>query len=221
MLQKAFFKTDVLNPTKITNVLIFSKNGSFETGVAYKFVVPEGYNNVVIEYAGGAGGNFESELLGGGGSIKKLSIDIAPGEKLTIEGIAGGCGSYAGRLAAPGGSWQGGGFSDGEQGSTGDSSDEFGYYYPGGGGGGSTSVVVKGITYEASGGGGVADYGINSGWGGKGGGQFGGARKYNKKTSNHASMKGNDATDPEQVGLNNGVRAQGYVKIYGNYDPYL
>jgi hypothetical protein len=223
MLQKAFFKVDVLNPTKITDALIFEKKGTLIDKQDYYFVVPEGYNSITIEYAGASGGYSESGVPGGGGSIKKITMNIAQGEKVVISGTVGGCGDRANESNSEVYSYGGEGYSDGEQGYSGTGQLQYVGYVSGGGGGGSTSVNINGVIYEASGGGGAAIHEVNTGYGGKGGGAFGGARKNSKKTNDKKSMKGNDATDPEQIGLNKteNYDANGYVKIYGSYDPFL
>lgn len=225
MLQKAFFKTDVLNPTKITNVLLDHQESKTTYSKNYIFVVPEGYNNVVIEYAGGSGGYMGYQLTGGGGSIKRISVDIKQGDSLVIEGIIGGHGSPGNAQAwGPIGVDGGQGYANGEEGFSGEGVTDYDkVYVSGGGGGGSTSVVVNGVIYESSGGGGAASGEVNTGYGGAGGGAFGGARKNNKKTSDKNGLKGNDATDPEQIGLNKSSSwdVGGYIKVYGNYDPYL
>lgn len=188
MLQKAFFKVDVVD--RIYDTPLFEKT----TPGAYEFTVPEDlyerYNYISIEYSG-AGGGSNASYLGGGGSIKK----IITSNVFYINGIVG----------ATTDSITGGvGFSNGGNGKV---SVGGGY---GWGGGGSTSVVVEGTTNEASGGGGASIPGAPSG---KGGGQFGGVGN----TSNSGG-NGKNATDPKQIGLNQG---NGYVKIWAGYDPYF
>lgn len=175
--------------------LIFEKTTAGE----YEFEVPEKYNFIMIEYAGGAGGSTSGAQglisVGGNGSVKKISKISCS----IVTGIVAGQGAEGkfDRIPASGGI----GYQNGDNGTV----DSTGapLYYTGAGGGGSTSVVINDIVYEASGGGGAS---ANGGKGGKGGGQFGGP---SQTTDN---KDGNDATDPEQIGLNANA---GYVRIYG------
>lgn len=194
MLQKAFFKVDVVD--RIYDTPVFEKT----TPGAYEFTVPEEYNYVVIEYAGAGGGSTYTpsgavSLSGGGGSIKKT-------QKTKARNISGIIGATA--TSRIGGS----GYNSGGNGQTGG---------PGGGlvglgGGGSTSVMIGGVINEASGGGGANYRGIPSG---RGGGPYGGAAN----TSTTSAGPGGDATDPNQIGLNKDK--DGYVKIWAGYDPYF
>lgn len=193
MLQKAFFKVDVVD--RIYDTPVFEKT----TPGAYEFAVPEEYNYVVIEYAGAGGGTSYTTsgtvaLSGGGGSIKKT-------QKTKARNISGIIGATA--TSRIGGS----GYNAGKNGQTGGPGGGF-YGY---GGGGSTSVVVGEIINEASGGGGANARGVPSG---AGGGKYGGAG-----VSSSSGGEGGDATDPNQTGLNK--NKDGYVKIWAGYDPYF
>lgn len=208
MLQKAFFKVDVVD--RIYDTPVFEKT----TPGNYSFIVPEEYNYVVIEYAGAAGGRAWSSDgaginplngAGGKGSIKKQNIKLA---NRTISGIIGSRPTQTYESEYLGGN----GYNKGENSYR--QSVTIGTIC-GGGGGGSTSVIVNNSILEASAGAG-APYGTGI-YGGKGGGQYGGARTigvYNKEEI----YNGNNATDPNQIGLNSG---NGYVKIWAGYDPYL
>lgn len=201
MLQKAFFKVDVVD--RIYDTPVFEKT----TPGAYRFTVPEEYNYVVIEYAGAGGGN-TGETLGGKGSIKKEKLRL---QQFHISGVIGASGGD-GYLSSSPSSNGGAGYENGDSGQIknyfGDSK------LVAGGGGGSTSVVVNNLTYEASAGGG-ASY---SGAGGKGGGQYGGTGGASNTGEGNPPNPGNNATDPAQIGLNSG---DGYVKIWAGYDPYF
>lgn len=185
------------------STLIYEKT----TGGSYNFTVPEKYNYIMVEYAGAVGGRrwtsagdgIYPEGNGGGGSIKKEQIKI---HSRYISGVVGVRPTQTYAQEYIGGS----GYNNGGNGAKQSVSVQ---YLSGGGGGGSTSVVVNNVTKEASGGGGGSWYTgapMNSkAYGGKGGGQYGGAEKY-------SYGDGNNATDPNQIGLNSG---DGYVKIYG------
>lgn len=182
------------------STLIFEKT----TAGAYEFTVPEKYNYVVIEYAGAAGGGIVGsgqvpDRNGGAGSVKKISAAI---KNIKISGIVGEIGANGGAAISGHPVSQGGsGYSNGENGTQGSDSPIRGYS---GAGGGSTSVDFNGVVHEASAGGGaLMDYAGS--YGGKGGGIYGGARKT-------SVGNGNNATDPNQIGLNSG---NGYVRIYG------
>lgn len=207
MLQKAFFKVDVVD--RIYDTPVFEKT----TPGAYEFTVPEEYNYVVIEYAGAVGGRrwnsdgggIYPDGNGGGGSIKKEQIKI---HSRYISGVVGVRPTQTYAQEYIGGS----GYNNGGNGAKQSVTVQ---YISGGGGGGSTSVVVNNVIKEASGGGGASWYTgapMNSkAYGGKGGGQYGGAELY-------SYGDGNNATDPNQIGLNSG---NGYVKIWAGYDPYF
>ena len=185
------------------STLIYEKT----TGGSYSFTVPDKYNYIMIEYAGACGGRrwnsdgagIYADGNGGKGSIKKENIKIS---NRTITGIIGvrPTQTYASEYLG------GSGYNNGGNGAKHSVTVK---YVSGGGGGGSTSVVVNGTTKEASGGGGASWYTgapLNiKAYGGKGGGQYGGAELY-------SYGDGNNATDPNQIGLNSG---DGYVKIYG------
>ena len=184
------------------STLIYEKT----TAGAYEFTVPEKYNYVMVEYAGAGGGSIVGsgsvpDRLGGGGSIKKISASKILGR--TISGIVGGVGGNGGTALSSDPVSQGGtGYSSGENGTAGGSS--IGLKQVSGAGGGSTSVKFNNYIYEASAGGGALTEYAGS-YGGKGGGIYGGARKT-------SVGNGNNATDPNQIGLNSG---NGYVRIYG------
>lgn len=213
MLQKAFFKVDVVD--RIYDTPVFEKT----TPGAYEFTVPEEYNYVVIEYAGAGGqqavifadGDFaiwSGEV--GKGAIKKEKIPV---KNTTFSGVVGQQPSKEREKSYLGGT----GYKNGENG-----------FEPsgkrqlfGGGGGGSTSVNIDGVLYTAGGGGGAGIYGKGynvSLFGGAGGGPNGGAKQPAPKASKDTVYNGNNATDTNQVGLNSG---NGYVKIWAGYDPYF
>lgn len=178
--------------------LIFEKTTAGE----YEFTVPEKYNFIMIEYAGGAGGYAkglaDGSILqnGGKGSIKqtsKISCKI-------VTGVVGDIGDYGGLLVEE--TYGGLGYHNGSGGGKGDTGAPGPSNTSGGGGGGSTSVVINDIVYEACGGSGASYFAF----GGAGGGVYGG------KQQNAQTADGNDATDPEQIGLNANA---GYVRIYG------
>lgn len=196
MLQKAFFKVDVVD--RIYDTLVFEKT----TPGAYEFTVPEEYNYVVIEYAGAAGGAARSGS--GKGSVKKTSTITAR----SFSGIVGEMGGAGGLTYTVNPAKGGIGYRNGADGEVGDTGGVGPTATSGGGGGGSTSVVINGVVNEASGGGGGNYFAA----GGAGGGLYGGARQANQNTA------GNNATDPNQIGLNSG---NGYVKIWAGYDPYF
>lgn len=177
------------------STLIFEKT----TPGAYEFTVPEKYNYVAIEYAGASGGN-GVQIFGGKGSIKKENLRL---QQFHISGVIGASGGRSYVSSSPS-SNGGAGYNNG---SSGQVASFGGSKWGGGGGGGSTSVVVNNLTYEASAGGGVSSFGA----GGKGGGQYGGTGGASNEEGT-PSNPGNNATDPNQIGLNSG---DGYVKIYG------
>lgn len=193
MLQKAFFKVDVVD--RIYDSPVFEKT----TPGNYSFTVPEEYNYVVIEYAGASGGaayrsDFETPAPGGGAVLKeKQKI-----KNRTISGIV--------ASTATNYSNGGTGYNNGANGDSASNS------HRGGGGGGSTSININNTIKEASGGAGQwcsVSGGINAP-GGKGGGKYGGVSQW--------VVGDNNATDPGKIGLNSG---DGYVKIWAGYDPYL
>lgn len=193
MLQKAFFKVDVVD--RIYDTPVFEKT----TPGNYSFTVPEEYNYVVIEYAGAGGGS--SSASGGRGSIMKINKSTI-GTRY-ISGIVGAAGLDAQATLT---NTAGAGYANGESGSQ---------HTPGPlkltnpGGGGSTSLQFNRIVYEASAGGGACS---TQGFGGRGGGKYAGSRQTT------AFAQGNNATDPGSIGLNPG---NGYVKIWAGYDPYF
>lgn len=178
-------------------VLLYRKT----TPGAYSYTVPNGVKSVEIRYAGAGGGRAfnvnENTPQGtpGRGSVLKTTQSIASG---TISGIVG-----ASPTKGVGTEYLGGdGYENGE------SSKRKGlitYNGQGGGGGGSTSVELNNTINEAGGGSGVCKSRLDlDTMGGKGGGKYGGA-----KTDN--TRNGNDATDPNQIGLNSG---DGFVEIF-------
>lgn len=212
MLQKAFFKVNVVD--RIYDTLVFAKT----TPGAYEFTVPEKYNYVIVEYAGAAGqqavvfGAPQPLWLGtvGKGSIKRNKVIS---NNSIISGIVGGQPIKEREKSYIGGS----GYQSGGAGfEPGGSRQIFG-----GGGGGSTSVSVNRILYTAGGGGGCGQYLTAyelSAYGGAGGGPNGGAKQIAQSSSKDTYYNGNNATDPNQIGLNSG---SGYVKIWAGYDPYF
>lgn len=174
------------------STLIFEKT----TAGAYEFIVPEKYNYVMVEYAGAAGGAARSGS--GSGSIKRTNVITAR----SFSGIVGEMGENGGLTYTVAPAKGGVGYRNGADGEVGDTGSPGPSSTSGGGGGGSTSVVINGIVDEASGGGGGNYFAA----GGAGGGLYGGARQANQNTA------GNNATDPNQIGLNSG---NGYVRIYG------
>ena len=196
MLQKAFFKVDVVDRIYDTPVFVKTTPG------AYEFTVPEEYNYVVIEYAGAGGGDgygAEGTLVakGRGGVLKIQKTKI---KNFTINGI----------VASVGGAPNGGtGYNNGQNGTVVEGCS-------GGGGGGSTSVVFNNKTYVASGGAGEwragGPLGLFAGAGGNGGGPYAGIHNFAEPNNSV------DATDPGKIDLNSG---DGYVKIWAGYDPYF
>lgn len=184
------------------STLIYEKT----TGGSYSFTVPEKYNYVMIEYAGGAGGGIVGSgsvpsRNGGGGSIKKINKSKISNK--TIYCIVGAKGDNGGTTTSSTPAQGGAGYSAGENGTVGDKN-LVGLRQESGAGGGSTSVKFNNVVYEASAGGGAFTQYAGS-YGGKGGGVYGGARQTSYDN-------GNNATDPSQIGLNSG---NGYVRIYG------
>ena len=120
MLQKAFFKVDVVDRIYDTPVFVKTTPG------AYEFTVPEEYNYVVIEYAGAGGGDgygAEGTLVakGRGGVLKIQKTKI---KNFTINGI----------VASVGGAPNGGtGYNNGQNGTVVEGCS-------GGGGGGSRRI---------------------------------------------------------------------------------
>lgn len=184
------------------STLIFEKTTAGE----YEFTVPEKYNYVMVEYAGAQGGRawnsdgggIYSSGNGGKGSIKQEKIKL---NTRNITGIVGATPTKTYESEYLGGI----GYSNGEKSNKQSVTVK---YVSGGGGGGSTSIVVNSVVYEASAGGGASQVTMlfSNVYGGKGGGKYGGARQ------NANDANGNNATDPNQVGLNSG---NGYVRIYG------
>lgn len=213
MLQKAFFKVDVVD--RIYDTLVFEKT----TPGNYSFIVPEEYNYVIVEYAGAGGqqavifpNSGIARWLGeiGKGAVKKEKIPV---KNTIFRGVIGQQPSKEREKSYLGGT----GYKNGENGfEPGGTRGLFG-----GGGGGSTSVDIDGVLYTAGGGGGAGMYvlGYNTSlFGGGGGGPNGGAKQPAPKASNDTIYNGNNATDTNQIGLNSG---NGYVKIWAGYDPYL
>lgn len=183
--------------------LIFEKT----TAGSYEFTVPEKYNYIMVEIAGGNGCGvalFDKYYFeeGKGGKGEKIEIKHLEPQNKLITGIVGANGTIPG----VGGS----GYSNGGNGghSTPGGSSSYG-----GGGGGSTGVVIDGTLYEASGGGGATFNGYYGGYyhsvGGKGGGANGGAPGISANEQ-FATKNGGNATGEL---LND--TSSGYIKIYG------
>lgn len=193
MLQKSFFKVDVVD--KLYDTLLLTQN----TIGAYTYSVPDKYNYVVIEYAGASGGHAAGAgagNIGGEGAVFSKKIHLT---NHLISGIVGEAGhGYNSHGNMSGGS----GYHAGENGAD---IHIAAINAKTGGGGGSTSIKVNNTTYEACGGGGAGSGVIV---GGKGGGPYGGEG---------VNRPANNATDPGMKSLNSG---NGYVKIWGGYDPY-
>lgn len=195
MLQKAFFKVDVVD--RIYDTPVFEKTTPGE----YEFIVPEEYNYVVIEYAGAGGASAtdprQAVPAGKGAILKTQKTKIT---NKTITGIIASAGK---------GIYGGSGYNNGDNGRTINSRSS-------GGGGASSSVEYAGSVLVASGGAGQGCFGSSSPigdlyhMGGKGGGTYGGVPQ--------SIVGSNDATDPDKIGLNSG---DGYVKIWAGYDPYF
>ena len=195
MLQKAFFKVDVVD--RIYDTPVFAKT----TPGAYEFTVPEEYNYVVIEYAGAGGGAATVGVgyIGNGAVLKTDKLKI---KNNIIKCIIGERGKVL---------YGGSGY---ESGKNGDSENN----KSGGGGGGSTAVTINNILYQASGGGGqvckigsspFGDVTIAGGWGG---GPYPGSGVSSKDQSKK------NAQDVGAISYNSG---NGYVKIWAGYDPCL
>ena len=171
------------------SALIFEKT----TPGAYEFTVPEKYVYVTIEYAGAGGA---------AGTEPRLAVAVGRGAILKTQKITNK--TITGIVASAGNGIHGGsGYNRGDNGSKEG-------VYSSGGGGGATSVEYAGNILVASGGAGQATFWSTSHFGdkylkgGKGGGTYGGVPK--------VTAGSNDATDPNQIGLNSG---DGYVRIYG------
>lgn len=193
MLQQTFFRVNV--DVRINDTLLFESH----TPGNYNFVVPNKYNYVVVEYAGAAGGPGSNPIyyVGRGAICKTDTIVI---QNRTISGKIG----QKGQVLYGGAGYSNGsnGYSDSGQNS--------------GGGGGSTSVEINNTTYEASAGAGqsaktgTGPLGPLVVAGGNGGGPYGKAR-------GNTTQESVDSNQPDKIGLNS---ANGYVKIWGGYNPY-
>lgn len=187
------------------STLIYEKT----TGGSYSFTVPEKYNFISIEIAGGNGGQgaiwayAEEEWIdvGVGGKGEKIVIEKTSLRNRNISIVIG----QNGQVPQKGGS----GYSFGEDGTK---KTPGGFDLRGGGGGGSSAVVLDGVVYEASGGGGVTLNEYYGGYfhvmGGKGGGPKGGPAGVSKNAQEATS--GGNATG----NLINQTNS-GYIKIYG------
>lgn len=164
---------------------------------AYSTFIQDVFTGIEIEFAGAGGGSYSDNnenYAGGKGSVLRISGSIFSNSEIT--GVVGGAGGKNNLAHINNG---GQGYHNGERGGQYDS----GPFNPTmGGGGGSTSVLYNNTIYEASAGGGASN---QYSYGGKGGGNYGGLRR-------NGSGNGNNATDPNQIGLNSG---DGYVVIVG------
>ena len=208
MLQKEFFQVQPFNPKIIPLSLVYERN---EVG-AFTFLLPNEYNYVKIELAGACGGrSWNSDGGGiypsgtpGRGAILEYTI---PGVRnRTFTGIIGArpTMTYASEYIG------GAGYNNGENSNKHSVTIQ---YIAGGGGGGSSEITVDSLVYEACAGGGASNLTAlaSETYGGKGGGQYGGARQ------TASDGNGKDATDPGRIGFNAG---NGYIKIWGGYNPY-
>ncbi len=122
-------------------------------GEAFAWTVPEGVTQLTITAAAGNGGRAGPQRSGGRGAVVTVTLDVTPGQQLTIT------------LGGDGGNGTGArGYGHGGTGRT------------GGGGGGSTAVELDGTVVALAGGGGGASTGNGSkiGTGGAGGTPAGG-----------------------------------------------
>ena len=207
MLKKTFFKIDVVD--RVYDNLVFDKSSAG----SYEYTVPEEYNYIIIEIAGGNGCGvaqyndywFEE---GKGGKGEKIRIKQLVPQNKKITGVVGANGTIpgvGGQGLNPGG--------NGTRATVGGSNTY------GGGGGGSSSIVIDDILREASGGGGATFNAYFGGYyhavGGKGGGPKGGAPG-SSVNQQYATTNGGNATGEL---LND--TSSGYVKIWAGYDPYF
>ena len=138
------------------------------TGGPQTFTVPQGFSSISLD-AKGAGGGSASFATGGAGGEEAGTLDVSPGETLTV--ISGGAGAKPAfdGTGAPGD----GGYGGGAAGGNGDST----HFGGAGGGGGSFVYDPSNLLVIAAGGGGGGAIGADHGgcpvYGGSGGGDSG------------------------------------------------
>lgn len=215
MLQKEFFQVQPFNPKVIPLTLIFEKN----TPGNYTFTVPNQYNYVQIEIAGASGqqayvlpsqGTASWNGTVGRGAIKTIFYILT---EHNIFGVLGAQPVKVFNQSQNGGT----GYQSGANGGMDTGSGSFAV--AGGGGGGSSSVTCNNILTTVGGGSGC---GVGTaGWfnvsGGAGGGPNGGATASGTPTAQGTVYNGNNATDAGVTNFNDG---NGYIKIWGGYNPY-
>ena len=164
------------------------------TGAEQTFTVLDGVSEIAVEVWGAEGGqtnNSSYTWLGGPGGYAAGTIEVTPGDVLSIYvGGKGGAGSNSSTGTALGG-WNGGGNSG--------LSTRTGSYFYAGGGGGATDIRLNGTALTnrmiVAGGGGGAAYGqatTNTIAGGVGGGLNGGRPSYS--SSSYENRKGSGGT---------------------------
>lgn len=215
MLQKEFFQVQPFNPKVIPLTLVFQKS----TPGNYTFTVPDQYNYVQIEFAGAAGQQAYVKPTQGtaswNGTVGKGAIKTIF-RILTNKNISGVLGAQPAKIFNQS-HFGGTGYQSGANGGLGPSGEAFAV--SGGGGGGSSSVTCNNILTTAGGGSGC---GVGmSGWfnvnGGAGGNPNGGATASGTPSSSGTTYNGHNATDAGVTNFNDG---NGYIKIWGGYNPY-
>jgi hypothetical protein len=136
-----------------TNVDYFNNTGSDQN-----FVVPTGVTSITVKVWGAGGGGGANSSPGGGGGYATATLDVTPGETLTI--MVGTGGQYRSGGAGRGPTVYGGGGNTGVN----------GY---GGQGGGRSAIKRSSTELITAGGGGGAGWDISGDWGGGGGGSVG------------------------------------------------
>lgn len=139
----------ILSSGFVTETHNYSYTGAEET-----LTVPAGagYARLKLWGGGGCGGRYSGGYYGGNGGFTDVTIEVTPGDVLTIQTAQGG--QWGGLTANSPGGWP-----DGGKGSWGD--------VWGGGGGGSSRVFLNGdLVAVAGGGGGATGWSSNAGGGG-------------------------------------------------------
>ncbi|MBF9140237.1 tail fiber domain-containing protein [Hymenobacter properus] len=192
------------------------------TGAPQTYTVPTGVRSIMVTVAGSYGGYSASYAQGGNGSRVQATLDVTPGEVLTLYvGGAGGNGRSGASASAPGG-YNGGGSGYASAGGGGGASDirRGGTALSnrivtagGGGGGGCESAADGGASYwygstsgsgsgTAGGQGGYTNAQSGSGYGGTGGYDYsgGGAKGGDGSFGQGGSGSGSSANSPYRSG---------------------